>query len=756
MSKRIIATSLIVALLGSVSYVAFAEDEDDTVIYEEVDEVEETVSDVDENLLEQPHDESTVTSPNPSLEGFELAAENDSLALYVEEESLAIKIMNKETDFIWSSTIDNIEEENLNETWQNFARSALSVDYLNRTDQERTETILEEDTQVNIDFIDRGFEAHIVFPSEIEMTLLVELEESTFTVTIPDDQIVEPENARLTSLSLYPFMGATKMDEVGGYMFIPDGPGSLIRYDDESARMDFPYRGRVYGTDQGITTGTALSDTQAPHQVSMPVYGVVHGVDQNALFTVIESGETYSELVAYKAGLSTEFNWITTEYVFRSPYRQPTNRSGTQAVDNYQADRNTFDIALRYDVLMEKDANYIGMAQSYQSYLVDMGVLNQDSKDNPPMRIEFLAGEREPGLLWNRYVTMTPIMDVYNHVQTLHDEGLEEALIIYKGWYDGGRTSDLPNKFPVDSRVGSQSEVLEAQDQLAELGFNLAFQTDYTKAYRQPTRIENNELVEQINTSNLTLYEDQDGEIDYSYLLLTGAKELLERDRSSYEEFGMNHLALMNTPKALFSSFNRGNTFTREENKTHTVELIETMAEYTEDLPALYEPNAYLWHTTSQYLDIPMSDSGYYYMTDSVPFMHIVLKGYLDYYAPFTNFQPNQQEGFLRMMEYGAYPSFYLTSEDPFLLIDTASNNLYTSQFENWKDLLLEQYEAVKELDDVVEDATIDFREVIDEGVVEVTYSNGVTLLVNYTQTAYESEYGTVSELGYLIWEGGE
>lgn len=754
MSKKILLAALAVSLGASLSLVALANNDDSSDQATEV--TSGSVSEEDENLLEQPHDESTVTSPNPSLDAFELVTENENLALYVEEETLALKVMNKETDFIWSSTVDNIEEENLNETWQGFVRSALSVDYLNRTNQERTETLLDEETAVDLTYTDSGFDAHIVFPSEIEMTLSVELTETDFVVSLPNDQIIEPENVQLISLSVYPFMGATKLDEVSGYMFIPDGSGSLIRYDDESARMDYPYRSRIYGTDQGITTGTSLSDKQAPHVVSMPVYGVVHGVDQNGLFTVIESGEEYSELVAYKAGLSTEFNWITTEYVFRSPYRQPTNRSGSAGVDSFQAERNTFDISLRYAVLDNEEANYIGMAQSYQNYLVEKGVLTEGAADNPALRIEFLAGEREPGLLWDRYVAMTPIQDVLSHVETLNEAGLDEALLVYTGWYYGGKTANLPNKFPIDKKLGSQSDVLDVQESLAELGFGLTFQTDYTKAYRQPTGIDNNEFLEQLNTRNLTLYEDEEGETDYSYLLLTGAEEVLERDKESYEDFGMTDLAVINTPKALFSSFNRGNSFTREENKGHTISLLENMSDFTEEAPALYEPNAYLWQETTRYLDVPMTDSGYYYMTDSVPFIQIVLKGYMDYYAPFTNFLPNQQEGFLRMMEYGAFPSFYLTSEDPFLLIDTDSNDLYTSQFENWKDLLLEQYEAVSELDALVGDSTIAFREVLDQGIVEVTYSNGTTVTVNYTQTPYETELGTISEQGYLISEGGE
>ena len=53
---------------------------------------------------------------------------------------------------------------------------------------------------------------------------------------------------------------------------------------------------------------------------------------------------------------------------------------------------------------------------------------------------------------------------------------------------------------------------------------------------------------------------------------------------------------------------------------------------------SLYKPNAYMWKYTKNYFDIPMYSSQYNNYSDSVPFIQIVLKGYMNYYAPFSNF----------------------------------------------------------------------------------------------------------------------
>lgn len=461
-----------VGMLSSVTLAAYANEnvkedastKETETIQTNTDEQTENLDKItEEGTLETPYDMSEVESPNPSLDNFELIAENEATALYLENDTLAFKVLNKETNYIWSSTIDNIEEENLNDTWQSFARSAVSITSVNGNNKEQTEYILDEKTQVDVTKTDKGFSAVITFPSSIQVTLKVEIENSSFSVVIPEESIKETDEARLKNLSLYPFLGATKQQEISGYQFIPDGSGALLRFDDDTARMDYPYRARFYGEDSGIVKSKALTDEEAAHNLSLPVYGYVHGVNQNGLFTIVESGAPYSEIVAQKAGLSTEFNWLTTEYIFRSEYRQPTSRSGAQAIDSIQDKRNQFDIKLHFELLKEDSASYVGMAKMYQKYLLEHNILKEDKKETPPVRLEFLGGEKEEGLFWDSYITMTPIMDVYDHVQSLKEKGLSEAMLVYRGWYDGGATGSLPSKFPIDSHLGKKMKSLKSK-----------------------------------------------------------------------------------------------------------------------------------------------------------------------------------------------------------------------------------------------------------------------------------------------------
>lgn len=57
----------------------------------------------------------------------------------------------------------------------------------------------------------------------------------------------------------------------------------------------------------------------------MPVFGVVHG-DNNAFIASIESGDPYSEILAYPAGVTTTYNWVAAKFNYRYTYFQPIDK----------------------------------------------------------------------------------------------------------------------------------------------------------------------------------------------------------------------------------------------------------------------------------------------------------------------------------------------------------------------------------------------------------------------------------------------
>ncbi|WP_430535524.1 DUF5696 domain-containing protein [Listeria rocourtiae] len=693
----------------------------------------------------------SVVNKNAALDGFDKVAENADLELYVHPESLAIKVRNLASGYVWSSTLDGMSQYRLNQSWKDFVDSAITLDYLNAQGKKKRESLTSNGARVMLRDIPNGFEATLTFRSRIKMNLKVTLAADGVHVAIPDGKIVEPGKVQILAVNVYPFLGATKDAEISGYMFIPDGSGGLIRYEDTGVKMDTPYSAAIYGTDVGVTPVTVSPDTNASYVASVPVFGMVHGAGQNGMLAVVEKGAEYGEIVAYKAGLSTDFNWITTGFTYRSVYKQPTSKTGGKAIELYQDKRNEFDISLVYRFLDGDDADYVGMAKSYQAYLVDQKVLTCSRESGPIMRLEFLGGEVQPGLFRDSLVVMTPIVDLTRHVQALGQDGVDDLLIVYQGWNHGGLSASWPNKFPFEKKLGSDTDLADAMKALDDRNVPLYFQTDYTKAYEEAKGIDASGFAKQVNTK--TIERDVNGIVSY-LLLPDGALELAKIDAESYAEYSMTHLAVENSASTLYSTYNSGHSFSRTDSMEKVQAVLAELRKNKHAKTALYQPNDYAWKHAAAYLDMPMGNSNYIYESDAVPFLQIVLKGYIDFYAPYSNFSASQTENLLQLVDFGALPSFYLTSEDSYALSKTPAKDIYTSQFSNWKPEIESKYHEVRKVAEATSGATIEQRDIVATGIVRVTYSNGTRVVVNYTKEDYKIGNKTVAAKDFAILKG--
>ncbi|HUM68316.1 MAG TPA: DUF5696 domain-containing protein, partial [Chloroflexota bacterium] len=226
-------------------------------------------------------------------DAFELVAENADFQLYVDEATLAFKVVDKRSGYIWHSNLDEVgEDDRLNRTWTAFAQSGVSIDYLDQKATRIRASITNTNHAIEVKPISQGFEATVQFldPS-ITMVVQVQLEPDGVRVQVPFASIKEEDlNFKLGLLHVYPFFGATREDSVPGYMFIPDGAGTLIRFAAQTKAKNMFY-GRYYGTDLGMISTLPYDPTiNRPYKISIPVTGMVHGEKQHAYRAIVEKG----------------------------------------------------------------------------------------------------------------------------------------------------------------------------------------------------------------------------------------------------------------------------------------------------------------------------------------------------------------------------------------------------------------------------------------------------------------------------------
>jgi len=655
---------------------------------------------------------------------YERVAENAHLILYMNPKSLSLRIQNKTTGFEWHSA--PVEpDETMNPRWQEFSRSALTIEYLEGGSRRGQISSSAEATFVEIDMVDSGFIANVLFEEpRIELTLHVLLEEDTLTVEIPDNSIRE-ENAdfSLQTVYVYPFLGATK--DAPGYMFIPDGSGALIRTDEKTLATQ-PFSGRIFGNDDGISGVKMTGELPQPENITIPVFGIIREQHESGFVAVVEGGSKYSEIVAYPSGVTTPFNWVTSRFIYREVYSKPLDRKGN-VINVNQENRNTFDALIRYAFLSDEDADYVGMALRYRQMLLNQGILreaNVEQNESIPVRIEFLAAENKQGLLFNNIVPMTTVGQMRSILYDLWNHHLQQLIVVVRGWSQGGATGASPSHFPFERSTGSKDEWLDFVSDFGQKRIPVYLFTDYLAAHTEGRGFSKADIAQSISGQFISY--------PFLHLLNPFATDRIFREQMKrFKEYDISNIAVATIGERLISSHDEGKISSR----ANTANIYANMfSDFSESIRfALYNPNVYLWNITFQYLDIPMDSSGFLMESDNVPFLQIVLRGSMDYFGSFINFKGNRTQEILRHIDYGSYPSFILTHDDPVKLLDTGSAWIYTSQYEVLRDEIKSVYTKINDALKYVRGESFISRDTLTEGIVKNTYTNGVSIFINYT-----------------------
>ena len=106
---------------------------------------------------------------------------------------------------------------------------------------------------------------------------------------------------------------------------------------------------------------------------------------------------------------------------------------------------------------------------------------------------------------------------------------------------------------------------------------------------------------------------------------------------------------------------------------------------------------------------------------------------------------------FLKLIETGTYPSFYVTKESSADLIYTNSSDVYSSQYTVYKNEIVEYSKELAAVDEAVEGAVITEHEILANSVRVVTYSNGVRIYLNYSKNSQTVDGHSLESMSYKV-----
>lgn len=688
----------------------------------------------------------------------QLLCQSEALALYVDLETKMFKVEDRRNGYVFASGRNDEATSVLSRKWIAYAASPLVADFVivsnmnitSRTpDLENvTITLLDDGLMYTVHYLDDSKTKTV--NEECYINMYVRLEGDSLLVSIPDDEIIlMDEGVKVNKISVLPFMGAAFTGEGDGYIFIPDGSGALIRYDAPTANRAITLRS--FGKDRSLlAVGESMESlsklaTKSAETAMVPVMGIAHGGRQNAFVAWVEEGDLYTEILASPAGnnnLSCYYACI--QGVYNEMYQQPSNGSDSFTVA--QSQTNVVNLKIRYTFLAGEDATYIGMAGAFRTHLEETGLLYSAEKatqDSIPMLLDCLMEESVKSLLGTSKQVMTRYEDVQEWAEYLLAEGVSSLYLSLEGTASGGVSRSKYDDMTSDAALGS----LETLASLREQGVTVLMNRRFLQFYgdQLPNSRRAYATTRRFITSTEHAYLDD----ELYYLRLPRLNELVTKALENAQD----GVASDDLGRYLFAGYQSPDDYTRRDAKAIIESAMETLS--GSGVLALAYPSVYALPYTDLAYDIPLSHSAMTCETDAVPFMQILLSGYIPAFSRSYAAGGTSTETLLRMIDFNLYPHYTMTKESAALLNKSNSSNLFSTEADDLLPGAVEEYRVLNEILGPVYGQKIINRQVPKDGVSIVTYESGAQIVVNYSDTAYRYQGTRIEAQSAKLFEGG-
>ncbi|MBE5950979.1 MAG: hypothetical protein E7260_05195 [Lachnospiraceae bacterium] len=733
-----------------------------------------------------------------NLDRYELLYETEDIAYYFREDRDVIAVYDKRNEYVWktgadlafSSDINDAidaakteeellaaaepKEKSLNTTYTGIANSLITVEYYesdtvkyisSASKENATSTLYTLNNNPATRCLDVAFDK-----LDLQIKVYITFTEDSITYDIPYEEISGQGKYQMASIWVTPFLGASggmaqyydvETGEYGdavskymvpGYVLVPDGCGGLIRFADNEAAFT-EYIGDVYGSDLSTEPYyySYLSDVVPLKNPVLPVFGVAHGDRQAAFVAYAQSGAEYMDIIVRpEENKKVLYTWAYPRFEYNTSYFQVYNKQGAGFFSRMEEPQHV-DISMTYTFLAgdgtdgrSHAADYTGMAVTYREHLIEQGVLSvrEQTSGTMPIRIDFMMADSKSGLLGTEQVVVTDTDGVDKILAQLLDDGVTNINSGLIGWQKNGETLTRPDKAKYSGSIGTKKDFTGLIEKYQELGVDISYARETSTINKKMTNYFGT-AAKHVNTwyiylSKEWILPENAPVLQFSYATAEKVAEwtekLVEKTGKAGDSFTFSGIS-----NVLTGTYDRSGVAT---SVTDAISIYQdTMAKLHEDVKLnLVNPNMYLWQYTDRYLQMPVGTSQYVFETDTVPFLQMVLYGTMEMYAPYSNFSFYTQSDILKMIDYNMSPSFILSEEPSYLLADTASADLYSTEFAQYEEMIVSIYGKVNEILSQTKGYSWTDRTVLENGVICNTYEkDGDTfcIIINYTENSY-------------------
>lgn len=611
-------------------------------------------------------------------------------------------------------------------------------------------------------------EFEVTLPANFRIPLEYRLEGDSLVVNIPTS-LIEEHNGYVEKIEVLSSFGAASSEE-NGYILVPNGSGSLVYFNNgKSATAD--YSAYVYGIDPLSADYTQVENSE---NVRLPLFAICR--ENSSILAVIEDGASLAQITSKVNGRSDSYNSVYSTFTLRGSERLSMFGTAGSSADIPIIEKNFYDvnIQLRYSFLGEDYTGYAGVANYYREKLIAAGTLTEmgDNTSAAASDIGFyydlIGGVKVTdfilGVQYLAVESMTTFNQAKEIAQALNADGINNQIVNFQGWMNGGYYHDVTDRLKLVRKLGSEKDFESLASLVEGYGGKVYGDVAFEKVTYISKRYNSfNEsaryyagyagMLGQVNPTSLRMtsslgYE----ETLYSLVSPKFLVRYVDKFLNKADKYDITGYSLRDLGDVLTSDKKRTEMITREDALDVVEAQLQKFADSDKDV-MVSGGNDYAASYADDLINVPIGYNNYFSVDEEVPFYEMVYHGTVDY----AGFSINISDDYdvvdisLRLIEYGAAPHFTFTYDESNEMKYTGLNAYYSTTFSTWESTAVDIYTRVNEALRYVKNANIVNHEILQSGVRRVTYSNGVVITVNTTETDVTVDGQTIAARSYEI-----
>lgn len=578
------------------------------------------------------------------------------------------------------------------------------------------------------------------------ITVNYKLQGNRLVVDIPYDEILYKHAYPLVQLSVLPYFGAAGTSDEG-YMFVPEGSGSIINFNNGKTRQN-GYYADVYGWDYATDRKAVIKETR----VAYPVFGEAFG--DSSFISVIEQGSEYAGITAEIAGKLGSYNYVRADYKMVHGEQFEVSTRNTSAQYQYEPHLPAGEhITQFYEFL--PGSSYVDMAKAYRSYL--FGKSKKLANKEMPVVVELLGAIDKkqqvfgiPKKLPLKLTSYEDTVDIINEIDAMGITGVNYKLT---GYFNEGLEPTMLKKMKFTKQLGGKSGFKKMSKVLADNPSNIyldgsvqyAYRSGLAEGfwrYRDPARFASDEVCELWEYS--PIWYGKDNLYDGKYFLLKPkvidhCTDVLIKNATKY---GYKGISYRENGYHLSADYNDDHLTSRAQACKQQMEKMQLANDSGLGI-MINAGNAYALNNVDFITNMELHGSNYAIIDKQVPFYSIALHGYKNYAGTAYNLGYETDQILLESAESGAALNFKFMKISEKAIQEAYYTELYAACFDTQKERMenvCKEYNAAMKpvMNSLISDHTY-----LTEDVTETTYDNGYKVIVNFGYIDYTAPNGT-------------